>query len=331
VRSQWSLESYRTPNVLVRISASEHSTNATFQIDDISIDFPPTTAGDVSGDGEVTAFDAALVLRYVVGLSPLGSSGLVAAEVTGNGTISPLDATFILQYAAGLITVFPVDSAPKLAASSGSLEWGETRLSDDPDLMILPLVLDDVQNVFSVQITAEIDAAVVRVEDISPSLPAGWQLAHQVEDGELKLVMAGATPVEAGELAQVELRLLLPEAQVEVGGRAFVNENPVRELVPVSVRTVPLAFGLHQNYPNPFNPTTQIQYQLARSAEVRLTIYNLVGQSVRSLVTGEQSAGVHTAEWDGRSDAGERVESGVYLYRLETPRLVRTHKMVLVQ
>ena len=329
---QWSLESYRTPGVVLRISALLNTAGATLQIDDISIDFPPASSGDVSGDGEVTAFDASLVLRYLVGLSPLGSSGLVAAEVTGNGTISPLDATLILQYAAGMITIFPVDSAPKPVASAGSLEWGEARLGDSPALMILPLVLaDDAQDVFSVQLDLSIDPSLAEVGDIAPRLPAGWQLAHRVENGELTLVMAGATPVAAGELAQVQLRLLHPEAQMEVGGRAFVNENSARELAPVSVRSVPLAFGLQQNYPNPFNPTTQIQYQLARSADVRLTIHNLVGQSVRSLVAGEQAAGVHTAEWDGRSDAGQRVESGLYLYRLEAPGFVRTRKMVLVQ
>ena len=332
-RFQWSLENYRTPSVLVKIGATQWNANAVLQIDDISIDFPPTQLGDVSGDGEVTAFDAALLLRYLVGLRPLGSSGLAAADVTGNGTISPLDGTLILQFAAGIITVFPAESTGgKVVASSGSLEWAEARSGGESNLMVLPLVLGrDARNVTSVQLNADIDPALVAVEGISSSLPSDWQVAHNVEDGELKLVMAGVTPVEAGELAQLRLRLLQPGARAEVDGRGAVNENPVRELASASLGALPAGFALRQNYPNPFNPTTRIQYQLAESGEVRLTVFNLVGQTVRRLVGERQQAGIHAIEWDGRSDAGEQMESGVYLYRLETPGFSQTRKMVMVQ
>ena len=78
----------------------------------------------------------------------------------------------------------------------------------------------------------------------------------------------------------------------------------------------PTAFALRGNYPNPFNPTTTIRYDLARQARVTLTVYNALGQAVRTLVSSRQNAGVHQVNWDGRNDRGEPVSSGVYLYRM---------------
>ncbi|MBT4499208.1 MAG: hypothetical protein HOC74_15880, partial [Gemmatimonadetes bacterium] len=167
-RFQWSLDSYRTPGVVIRIGSTPSSTGATLQIDDISIDFPPTILGDVSGDNAVNALDASLVLRYVVGLIPLGPNGMEAADVSGNGSISPLDATYILQYVAQLITVWPAEAEPgKLIAGAGRLEWAEPLAGRDFGQLALPLLLDDPRNVTSVQFTGRIDPAQVSVEGVT--------------------------------------------------------------------------------------------------------------------------------------------------------------------
>jgi C1A family cysteine protease len=79
---------------------------------------------------------------------------------------------------------------------------------------------------------------------------------------------------------------------------------------------LPTEFALHQNYPNPFNPSTTIEYTLPQQARVHLAVYNLRGQSVKTLVTEEQSVGVYTVPWRGEDDSGASVSSGVYFYRL---------------
>lgn len=93
----------------------------------------------------------------------------------------------------------------------------------------------------------------------------------------------------------------------------------------------PGEFSLYDNYPNPFNPETKISYSLARPCRVRLEIFNLLGQKIRTLVDQQQAAGVRQVVWDGRNQSGEEVASGVYFYRLEADDFSQTKKMILVR
>jgi hypothetical protein len=95
--------------------------------------------------------------------------------------------------------------------------------------------------------------------------------------------------------------------------------------------TIPASSKLNQNYPNPFNPSTSISYDLATGENVELTIHNLIGQPVRTLVQGYQSAGTHSALWDGKNAAGKEVAGGIYLYRLKAGDQVLTRKMVFLK
>jgi hypothetical protein len=98
-----------------------------------------------------------------------------------------------------------------------------------------------------------------------------------------------------------------------------------------TAKMLPQGFELHQNHPNPFNPETQISYSLPQEADVRLVVYNMLGQRVRLLVDGYQSAGNNTVTWDGRDENGEQVATGVYFYRLRAGEFVQTKKMSLVK
>ena len=86
-----------------------------------------------------------------------------------------------------------------------------------------------------------------------------------------------------------------------------------------------------QNQPNPFGPETAIHYHLARPGTVQLKIYDAAGRLVRTLVSGRLEAGAHWATWDGRSDRGHEVESGVYLYRFEVEGTSAIRKMILTR
>jgi len=94
---------------------------------------------------------------------------------------------------------------------------------------------------------------------------------------------------------------------------------------------LPGSFALHQNFPNPFNPTTEIGYDLAGPAVVTLTLHDLLGRVVHTLVSGPQSAGRYLVRWDGKDEQGRSVASGIYLYRLHAGSFVQTRRLVLLR
>jgi hypothetical protein len=98
------------------------------------------------------------------------------------------------------------------------------------------------------------------------------------------------------------------------------------------IQTPAVMTALFQNVPNPFNPTTQIRFDLARDAHVQLRIYDVAGRLVRTLVDEKRAAGgEQIVVWNGLDDAGERVSSGVYFYRLETGDYTATRKLVVMK
>ena len=98
------------------------------------------------------------------------------------------------------------------------------------------------------------------------------------------------------------------------------------------IQTRPEAFSLADNFPNPFNPTTTIKYALPQAADVELTVYNVVGQPVRTLVAEYQSAGRYAVEWDATNDSGHSLSSGMYFYRLEAGgEFLKVKKMLLLK
>jgi hypothetical protein len=89
---------------------------------------------------------------------------------------------------------------------------------------------------------------------------------------------------------------------------------------------IPKAFALYQNYPNPFNPLTTIEFDLPKTSEVSLKIFNILGEEVAILVSENLTASSYSYEWDASN-----LPSGVYLYRLETDEFVETMKMILMK
>ncbi|MFC1565056.1 FlgD immunoglobulin-like domain containing protein [candidate division KSB1 bacterium] len=107
----------------------------------------------------------------------------------------------------------------------------------------------------------------------------------------------------------------------KVSVRKAVEEGP----------EIPDRYFLDQNYPNPFNPETMIRFGLPNSGSVTLKIYNILGQEVRTVVDGFRNAGIHTVKWDGRNNTGQRVATGVYIYRLITSESMTVKKMIMIR
>ena len=101
--------------------------------------------------------------------------------------------------------------------------------------------------------------------------------------------------------------------------------------VDLTFRNIPNEFSLMQNVPNPFNPVTSIQFRLPEQSHVLLTVYDMLGRKVKTLVNETKDAGQFSVKWNGTTDRGESVGSGVYIYEIITPQYISTKKMVIIK
>jgi len=98
-----------------------------------------------------------------------------------------------------------------------------------------------------------------------------------------------------------------------------------------AVTALPTSYSLNQNYPNPFNPTTTINFALPKDDNVRLVVFNMVGQEVRTLESGYYNAGYYSVTWDGLDNTGNAIPSGVYIYALTTGEQSFSKKMIMLK
>ena len=94
---------------------------------------------------------------------------------------------------------------------------------------------------------------------------------------------------------------------------------------------IPEVFALHQNYPNPFNPTTQIRYDLPEGTMGNITVYDMMGRQVKTLVNSLQTAGYKSVQWDATNDKNHPVSAGLYLYTIQAGEFNQTKKMILLK
>jgi hypothetical protein len=126
-------------------------------------------------------------------------------------------------------------------------------------------------------------------------------------------INGGSTTVESGTVQIDDFYMGAPKTGVE--------ENVHQAL----------EFSLSQNYPNPFNPSTSLKYSLPHTSDVRIVVYNTLGKEIRTLVDGKMQAGSFLVTWDGSDNAGLKVPSGIYFYKMVTTEFTKIQKMTLLK
>ena len=197
------------------------------------------------------------------------------------------------------------------------------------------------------------------LDNISPASPSGAQAsflnnvvnltwkANEETDVAQYAIYRGTTPNfdPAGTSPLARVRAPLYQDAVSQSGVTYYykisaidasgNESGYTSVsVVTSVMTgsgVPTEFALNQNYPNPFNPTTEIAFALPKQSAVKVVIYGLSGEAVATLVNQTMSAGNYRVTWNGRTDDGRAVASGVYFYHLQAEGFTATKKMTLLK
>ena len=297
--------------------------------------------GDVTQNNDVSMMDAAEILRYLVGDVDLNNYQQVAADVTLDQSISALDASVIAQYATGLIDTF---------SSLGNLTGtGELSVSNNleylpGEILEIPIILNSSDNFLSFEFEVSYDAEQLIYNDIEWSqLSTSFMLEQKFESGSIRLVGSSTTPVDVlGILAIIKMQVSqsVDEDYIDlVIEKMRVNElEPVfdvlvsvaQEVLSNDIVSVPSQYELYQNFPNPFNPTTEIRYALAELSDVVVSVYDLKGRLMKTLISQKQPAGLNKILWDGTDNVGKKVSAGMYLYTIEAGTFRKTKKMVML-
>jgi len=270
--------------------------------------------GEVTGDDVVDAFDAANVLQFAVGMDPVGAPlpwtwELIAGNVDGNGSPEAYDAALVLQYAVGMITVFPVEarSDAVLADVTMSSENGELVFTTTGDLYGFSVITESELITFSEPVVEYLAAA---------------------NGNAVALANAGAIE---GDFLRIpyELNAETGEIVFTMTSNGISNEHTYNvEDLENGIVTVNAVLG---NYPNPFNPSTIIMFEVKEESAVRVDIYNVKGQLVKSLVNGVVGMGQHSIEWTGNDNSNRSVSSGVYFYKVQIGSDNFTSKMIMLK
>jgi len=169
-----------------------------------------------------------------------------------------------------------------------------------------------------------------------PALEAGSgpvaNLVFEVDDPSVSEITLSAVELQKPDhsLMWVYNRRPTPESNT------FVTARPDFDQISVALSGsfsdgLPKAYALEQNYPNPFNPTTEVAFALPKASHVELSVFNVLGQKVTTVVSGEYPAGEHSVTWDGTNSNGGSVSSGVYFYRIQADGFSQTRKMMLLK
>ena len=284
-------------------------------LSNVAVGKTTSKTGDVSGDETVSAYDAALILRYVVGLID---------EFPVDGMVSP-STTAPRNY---------VFSLPSLTVKTGA------RIQ-------VPIAINDATGLVAGGITLKFNPNFLKPIKATPDMAlngAFWK-ANLDLTGEVRCAFASAFG-NASYDTEGQSNLLVVEFEVlpNTEGKTSplildnvtLSDSLTITKINGSVTVLTPNFALLQNFPNPFNPETWIPYQLAQDGDVVIRIYNQNGRMIRSLYLGKQNAGIYVtrekaAYWDGRDGTDERVASGIYYYTLRAGNSSATRKMVIVK
>ena len=169
-----------------------------------------------------------------------------------------------------------------------------------------------------------------------PANASGWRRIATYEMTMINWTSGSSLTIDTSEWSVGSEYIFNPPGGIEYdpiwGGPLIISGTAVVEQIPGEL---PSSFQLNQNFPNPFNPSTEIKYDLPTRAKVLLKVFNLLGQEVATLVDEDKLAGNYSATWDGRSDSGAPVASGIYFYKLiaetDNNEFVETKKMMLLK
>lgn len=257
----------------------------------------------------------------------------------GNFKLAPFpEANRVIRVANNSFFMDPQILAAQKAAGNVQTEWMNSRtkamfnadatwpgleeknnlLGEDPGFKINPTVMDSILYFIPIVGTWASTKTWAWPVDGKPPYVPDWPIPEDLSYTNAKLLTAADGGFPIGDLNW------FPEKKKQ--WEQWVTSVETKES-----KMVPAEFTLNQNYPNPFNPSTEISFNLKKDGQVKLGIYNVLGQKVATLIDKEMAAGAHRITWNATNDSGQQMPSGVYYYRLESGSQKATRKMLLLR
>jgi hypothetical protein len=306
-------------------------------------------AADVDKNGLVQIYDAALIAQYAVGLS-VGSF-----NKAGEWAFNPAQRSY--QPLFGEVTDQNFNA---IILGDVDFNWGGNLIFDKNDILRkeyepnaaseiasgsifqYPISRENEEKIMSFDFYLKYDTKIFEFIGLDKidEVQDFEIFANDSDDGHLRIAGFNAetkavpknylfivfkiigNPNEQGEIESVDYTLnneksYLPSNKVRVSGDGLAG--------------LPAQYILYQNYPNPFNPSTTICYEIPKSSLVCLTIFNVLGEKIRTLVDESKQAGCYSIFWDGKNETGAAAPSGLYFYQMQAEEFSCTYKMALTK
>lgn len=309
--------------------------------------------GDIDRNGTIQAFDASLTLEFSVDEALPEAparpfADFLIADVDGSNTITGFDAALTARFVVGLIQEFPVQtdlvmSPPedpknhpflKPSSSGPPVRFGPPGL--DGENLVFSLILTERSQVMS--IVADIMIEGGRITGVlAAESYASFMRSGRAHDAGYVFALAGLEATEEGEGTVVRL-IVEPDQPERLPYLQLRHLSLNGELLPVPQSVVsntqlnpPLPYAFRPNFPNPFNPETTVGFDLPDAVQVRIHVYNVLGQLIQTLVDQRYEPGTHTIVWDGRDAGGAGAATGVYILQLQAGPFTSTQKILLLR
>jgi phosphodiesterase/alkaline phosphatase D-like protein len=346
-----------------RIKSSDGTFDSEFLTGSFTVDLEePPFLGDVNGDFAVNFTDfVALVGSF---LKSTGDADfLEAADFNNDGSVNFTDfvtmvGVFLLTYVQpdevaakpvvlasyGVNTATRIELVGQPVSSESGGEWVvDISVKNAQDLMGLGITLNYDPSSLTFVEASQGDNGLLLTDDREAD--AFGVLNHDAENG--KVFIAGAVTtgdaITANEGVFASVRFVLTDDHPQ-GNLLDIVEGliidgslgvSVADNIGARLSLLPEAFALDRNFPNPFNPETTIRYAVPEAADVRLIVYNILGQEIVTLADERHVPGFYALRWNGKDQFGRGVASGVYLYRIQataaTETFTQVHKMLLLK
>ena len=290
----------------------------------------------LKSDENNTFFNAGTIDNVIGKITNLYSARIAETGVSGTGTL--LSVTFkakaggetqvtlenfeFTSIAGDIIPAVP----PNITITVGEYPAWDVNQDGRVSIQDLVLVARDFGSGTPANLRTDVNRdGVINIQDL---IIVAQHIGESTDSAAVPIVV-----LDTNELTPATVQAWIRQAKIEDDGSAAFRQG-IENLQKLLATLLPDKTVLLANYPNPFNPETWIPYQLAKPADVTLTIYATNGAVVRRLTLGHQTAGIylnrnHAIHWDGRNDVGEAVASGIYFYTLTAGDFTSTRRMLI--